>query len=262
VRVIQKFLHALADPYTYNLRRNPEFWFGLIWGLPIPVYSIMLDILLLGWHHRTLPQFFLEHPFHFVFLAHPPLFAIVYGAMGTIRRDLEIHNRDLIARLEEQAITDPLTGLYNRRYILEELDRAIARAERSGEPVALVLFDLDNFKEINDTRGHVAGDQVLRNVALCLRDGLRRGDVLGRYGGDEFLLVAPSDREAATAAADRACEHVKSKSECGISAGVAVRMENGTSALDLINAADRALAEAKKKRVSTRRYVIGPPPPP
>lgn len=91
--------------------------------------------------------------------------------------------------LETLARTDPLTGLLNRRGLAEAVDREVARARRSGEPVSLVVIDLDRFKRLNDSAGHGAGDQALRAVGDLLCDGLRAGDVAGRWGGDEFAAV-------------------------------------------------------------------------
>ncbi|KAF0247087.1 MAG: ggdef domain [Planctomycetota bacterium] len=259
MRLIYNFFRALACGHTYNLHTNPEAWFGLLWGLPIPVFSFALDGLLLGWENRTIASILSQHPWQLVFLTHPPLFAIVFGAMGTIRRDLETHNRQLIARLELDALTDPLTGVHNRRFVLEELDKAAARAGRSAETVAVVMFDMDNFKIVNDTQGHLAGDKLLKEVAAAIRDSLRRGDTLGRYGGDEFLLVAPGSREGALSVAERARQTVRERTSHSISAGVALSGEDGKSPAELIAAADRDLAAAKKRlhvgRPETRKLV-------
>ena len=97
--------------------------------------------------------------------------------------------RARIRYLEGLSITDQLTGLLNRRGFLAELDRALARARRNGETGLLLLCDLDHFKEINDTHGHVAGDAVLCAVAGCLQSNTRRTDYVGRLGGDEFAVL-------------------------------------------------------------------------
>ena len=93
--------------------------------------------------------------------------------------------------LVETAITDPLTGLYNRRHMEERLLEEFARAARHRQPLALLLIDLDGLKEINDLRGHEAGDIALRAVADSLRKGCRISDVAARFGGDEFAVLAP-----------------------------------------------------------------------
>jgi two-component system, cell cycle response regulator len=98
---------------------------------------------------------------------------------------------DLQDALREQATHDGLTGLLNRNSILEKLDEEVGRAARADEPVAVLMADLDRFKSINDTRGHLAGDAVLREAARRLRSTARRYDSVGRYGGEEFLIVLP-----------------------------------------------------------------------
>jgi diguanylate cyclase (GGDEF)-like protein len=250
--LLARFLHALATPGTYDLRHNPEAWFGLVWGLPVPLFSLSLDCYLIGIDGRTLLDILGEHPWHLAFLAHPPLFAIIFGAMGTLRRETESRNRELIDRLAVQAATDSLTGAHNRRFVLEELDKALARAERSGEPVAVVMLDMDNFKAVNDVEGHLAGDKLLQDVAGALRDSLRRGDTLGRYGGDEFLIVAPGNREGAVTVADRAREAVKERTGHTISAGIALSVEDGKTAKELIGRADLMLSSRKKERKTAR----------
>lgn len=93
--------------------------------------------------------------------------------------------------LRKLSVTDSLTGLYNRGHLTEHLEAAVAEAQRYGTPLSLVMFDLDHFKRINDTYGHLEGDRVLQAVARCLQTHIRGSDVLGRYGGEEFALVLP-----------------------------------------------------------------------
>jgi diguanylate cyclase (GGDEF)-like protein len=102
----------------------------------------------------------------------------------------EAHGR-LNGRLRTQASTDPLTGVANRRAWEAEAARSLARAARTGEPVTIAILDLDGFKEVNDRDGHVAGDRLLREVAAHWRTRLRASDLLGRHGGDEFVLCLP-----------------------------------------------------------------------
>lgn len=104
---------------------------------------------------------------------------------------LTLHNDRLRSALQQEAIRDPLTGLYNRRFLDAQLPRELSRAERDRRPVALLVLDLDHFKSINDTFGHVVGDRVLVAVARCLLQNVRAEDLVCRFGGEEFMVVLP-----------------------------------------------------------------------
>lgn len=156
--------------------------------------------------------------------------------------------------LKEQAIRDPLTGLFNRRYLEESLERELARALREGYPVSVVMADIDHFKQLNDTYGHPAGDEVLRQLARLLREQARASDIPCRYGGEEFLFVLPHTNTET--ALDRADQWRQAFEELQVpfgdlhlratfSAGVASYPGHGRNASALIDAADRALYEAK-----------------
>lgn len=160
----------------------------------------------------------------------------------------------LNARLREQAIRDSLTGLFNRRYMEETLERELLRAERQTLGLSLIMGDIDHFKEINDLHGHQAGDAVLRSIGSLLARHARGSDICCRYGGEEFLLVLP-DMEMAMAC-ERAealrCAIAKMPVEYGgealrISAsfGVAAFPAHGADGAKLISAADSAMYRAK-----------------
>lgn len=104
---------------------------------------------------------------------------------------LALHNALIHEQLQKLAALDPLTGIYNRRFGLARLHEEFERSIRSGISIGVAIFDIDHFKLVNDTFGHVAGDRVLRNIAQMARTALREGDVLIRYGGEEFLIVLP-----------------------------------------------------------------------
>jgi diguanylate cyclase (GGDEF)-like protein/PAS domain S-box-containing protein len=169
---------------------------------------------------------------------------------------------DITARraAEEQlrldAIHDPLTGLYNRRQLLLELDRELASARRHGYPLSFGFCDVDHFKQVNDAHGHPSGDRVLRTVAEALRRHLRVGDIAGRYGGDEFCVIFPHTQASravlVTERIRRSLEATTFSRPEGqhfrVSAtfGVADLAEGQTDAATLIEHADSALYKAKK----------------
>ncbi len=159
----------------------------------------------------------------------------------------------LHAQLREQAIRDPLTGLYNRRYLTETLERELSRAARTNEPVAVAIIDVDHFKAINDTYGHRAGDRVLEALGAVLRNGTRRSDVVCRHGGEEFTILMPgaTARVAAQRAealrahvAESETPHEGGRIRLTLSIGVAAFPEcpDGDA---LLRAADEALYAAK-----------------
>ena len=158
--------------------------------------------------------------------------------------------------LREQALRDSLTGLYNRRYFEEVLEREIRRASRKQTPVGLIMFDVDHFKELNDTRGHLAGDEYLRAVAAFLRSRLRSADVICRYGGDEFAIVMP---EASLEDTIKKAEELRKGTKSlnlTISVGAAAFPDHGSTVEALIMEADTALYAAKtqgRDQVNSRR---------
>jgi len=159
-------------------------------------------------------------------------------------------------RLKDQAIRDPLTNLYNRRYLEESLQRELYRAHRYAQPVSLIMVDIDHFKKINDTYGHEAGDYVLKNVAQILQKHYRKSDMACRFGGEEFILVLPQmTRDVALQRAEKIREavealnltyHGKKIKKVTTSLGVSSFPQHGYSSHDLISAADKALYKAKK----------------
>lgn len=250
-RTIQPYLKAFGKSFTYDVRRNHYLWFGFLWGIPVPIFSLALDCSL-GAPGRTPLEALRDHPVHLFFLAHPLLFALIFGAMGTLRHALEEQNAQLIRSLTDLATTDALTGLHNRRYVLQELSKAVLRSRRTDQRFAVVLFDLDGFKAINDTLGHPAGDVVLRKVADGLQSIVREGDVLGRYGGDEFLLITYGDLPTTQTLASRAEATVREATGLGLSAGIARFPEDGTAGEALVDVADRLLSAIKEKRYAER----------
>jgi len=154
-----------------------------------------------------------------------------------------------LARVREEAATDSLTRLLNRRAITDELVSYVARARRTDGSVAVLFCDLDGFKAVNDQRGHEAGDAVLRAVAAAVRGALRAGDVAGRYGGDELLIVAAdAETDAAVALAQRVRAAVcaaAANDGVDMTIGIAVYPADGESGSDLMVVADQAMYRGK-----------------
>ncbi len=156
-------------------------------------------------------------------------------------------------RSRREAVTDALTGILNRRGAETELARALARAERAGRPLALVMIDLGSFKRINDRHGHDAGDRALRQVADALRSGVRAGDAVARWGGDEFLVLLPHQTaEEAEASAERllAALHAVRAGDVRLEAhaGVAAYPDDATDADTLVRTADGRMYATKRAR--------------
>jgi diguanylate cyclase (GGDEF)-like protein/PAS domain S-box-containing protein len=166
-------------------------------------------------------------------------------------------NLRLREMLHNQSIRDPLTGLFNRRYLQEILERDIGLAERKQQNIAVVMFDLDHFKRFNDTFGHDAGDLVLREVANVLKANVRAGDIACRFGGEELVLVLPEMAgQAALERTDFIRREIKALSlrhkgqalgGITMSAGIAVYPQSGMLAEQLIATADKALYKAKEQ---------------
>lgn len=174
-------------------------------------------------------------------------------------------NQSLKSRLEEiqslqetlryQAMRDSLTGLFNRRYLYETLERELVRARRENYPLGIIMMDIDHFKEFNDTYGHQAGDEVLKSLGVLLHTCIRQGDIACRYGGEEFLLVLPgADINNAKERADTMRKKFEQmrvgyneiELHATISVGVAYSPRHGSTTGQVIKAADDALYKAKQ----------------
>lgn len=169
---------------------------------------------------------------------------------------IALQNALLFARVQQLATLDPLTGVANRRHLYDLGRQELERAARYGHPLSLLMIDVDYFKQINDTYGHGAGDQVLQTLAQRFKHGLRENDLVGRYGGEEFLVLLPETAgDQALQVAERLCELVRSEPVATEEGPVAVSIsvgivscacERASTIEPLIDHADRALYVAKR----------------
>lgn len=186
-----------------------------------------------------------------------PLATAIADAMS-----LAVSNIALREKLRTQALRDPLTGLYNRRYMEDALSRYANLTERSGTPLSVIMIDLDHFKKLNDEFGHAVGDSVLRETAATIMSALRTSDVACRYGGEELLVILPEcGITEASAKAEVLRERIEALStthDAKISAsfGVAAIPESTRSIADLLGLADAALYQAKE---AGRNRVVAAP---
>lgn len=155
----------------------------------------------------------------------------------------------------KMTIIDALTGAHNKRSLMDFIEREIARTQRHLRPMSLVMYDIDHFKKINDTYGHLSGDQVLREITRCVATRIRRDELLARYGGEEFVIVLPETEEkGARVFAEQIRKMVENevvtfegeKISVTISLGVATHRADKTDAIGLIKEADEKLYQAKK----------------
>ncbi|MEZ1314421.1 sensor domain-containing diguanylate cyclase [Pseudomonas fluorescens] len=200
-----------------------------------------------------------------------PLLRLMSGLLGySLERERLVERLQVVnAELTKLALSDPLTGLANRRAILNDTDRLLALAKREHKYVLMGVIDLDEFKLINDTHGHLAGDELLRGVAVRLQQALRTSDIIGRTGGDEFIALAlgtPSEQTPQAEDMQHAAELLQerlSKATIGhydlgevlgevhypgASVGVVAVMPEGMTADDIIKQADQAMYRVKQQR--------------
>jgi diguanylate cyclase (GGDEF)-like protein len=203
--------------------------------------------------------------------------ARIYAALRSRNARLDLRQRNaelegLLTKTEHLAMTDALTGVFNRRRFGDVLHREFASARRYGHPLSLALFDVDRFKPVNDVGGHIAGDSTLRDIAQILAHSIREVDVCARYGGDEFVLLLPhTPADRAIVVADRAAASL-SKARVGWSGEARnVTLSVGISSTEdislasdamLVEAADRALYDAKRQGgarvVVARQGILAP----
>jgi diguanylate cyclase (GGDEF)-like protein len=184
-----------------------------------------------------------------------------------LERAYSAHLEELSQRLRNMAYRDSLTGLYNHRYFYEQLSHEVERSVRYGQPLAMLLMDLDNFKEINDTCGHIVGDKFLGQIGQLLVKQIRGSDIAARYGGDEFVVILPNttadearataDKLSAAVATSASLTGVEDKVKLGMSIGMACCPDDSRVPGELLQIADSRLYEAKDARPSRLRRKRG-----
>jgi diguanylate cyclase (GGDEF)-like protein len=163
-----------------------------------------------------------------------------------------VNHAELFAKIQQQALTDALTGCYNRRSFEMQLDKDLQMARRLQQPLSLLMLDLDRFKQLNDSVGHDAGDDALRRLAGCFRQELRGVDSAARFGGDEFALILPQAyADGALIVAERLRARIEEIEIPGFgnvtaSIGIATFPSNASARAELVSAADAALYSAKR----------------
>ncbi|MBI5587475.1 MAG: diguanylate cyclase [Deltaproteobacteria bacterium] len=176
------------------------------------------------------------------------------AAIGSLL-GVAINNSRLYEKTRELSLCDPLTGLANRRLMYIELERNIAKVRRYGGPFSLIMIDIDNFKEYNDTHGHLAGDALLAEFSALLTVSTREMDMRARYGGEEFLVLLPdTDIKTAQVVAERIRRAAEQKGDVTVSLGVAAYDTGIKQGVEIVNKADDALYRAKcngRNRVET-----------
>ena len=243
-------------------------WVGILVGLGAPVTHIFLDM---AETHQDVWVCFLkeleDHGFLLSLVA--PLVTGIFGFILGLLEDKVLFQKANLERmsrqLERQSMTDDITGLYNHRHILVEIDREVERANRYGRILSGMMIDIDDFKKANDHYGHLAGDALLRDVADVLQRSIRKVDILGRYGGDEFFVILPeTDTEASRVVAERIQKNIRQHSFRFKETPLAVTVSIGLLSFPagrkidvetFIEEVDRVMLEAK--RLGKDRVLIG-----
>jgi diguanylate cyclase (GGDEF)-like protein len=246
----------VEDMQNHPLFANtPKNWTGSIIGIPLKIGEIVVGVMNLS---RSKPGGFSPSELRLLSLL-------------SDQAAVAISNASLHQTISNQAYSDTLTGLPNRRALDERLEVEVQLARRNNYSFAVIMMDLDGFKDVNDTYGHAVGDDVLRHVFNQMARGVRNTDFLARYGGDELtLILTQSDISSATIVSDKILEGMKKinfplpdnkKLNLGISGGIAIFPVHARNGSDLLRAADAALYQAKKHKRGTfqiARGVTGP----
>lgn len=261
------FTVYIASTLNITISRGVK---GMLMSQLLFVSGALVSIALLGWHLSPDTGW----PATLVCLMGNVVYMVSIGMaafarnqqLRTIREDLRASERTLSqqlsdikvlqAKLQEQASRDPLTGLYNRRFMDTIAGREIARCDRDNQYMAVMMIDVDHFKQVNDTYGHAGGDEVLKMLSALFLEKVRTTDVPCRYGGEEFLLLLPGmtaeiamvrANQWRSTFAERTVQFCGVSIKCTVSVGVAIYPNHGESMEALTRCADLALYRAKKQ---------------
>jgi diguanylate cyclase (GGDEF)-like protein len=258
---VSEFIAAFKDKYTYDFGKNAYMLFGLLWGIPIPLFSVIVDFYASG-DSLTLGSvlaMFINRPIHFFFLLHPVIFSILFGALGSIRKQKDEKVWELVREVSLLSILDPVIGVFNRRYFDRRLGDEVVRASRYSRYLSVMIIDIDNFKFINDKHGHLQGDTMLVETANLIKSNIRAADVLCRFGGDEFAVICPETAGSSTrVTAEKIRSAVESYSyknvsdrvseiRSSVSIGISDFSDSSTDRRTLVEQADKALYSAKSE---------------
>ena len=232
---------------------------GISANIPIIILSSAIDVNSKVYGFLTGASDYIVKPFRFA-----EVLARINNQLRILdmQNELEKKNKELIEKnllLQQMAVTDDLTGLYNKRYILSRLSGEISHAARYRESISFLMVDVDHFKQVNDTYGHVVGDILLKEIAEMLKKIVREFDVVARYGGEEFLIILPNgDTLGAKILAERLRESIEKTTfnidgnKLLVTVSIGVKSENvkpnansSEEVIALINQADMALYRAK-----------------
>lgn len=259
--IVAPWASVLLDPFVRQGDLVPVLYVGLSvqgcsillkekWAIWISIAEMLGVLTILQTMAKTTDLNWLSL---FAFILFTSAIAVSYGYT----------NRKQLEQIHDLSVRDSLTGLYNRRYMEETFDREIERMIRKEQKLAVIMTDVDRFKTINDTYGHVVGDLVLAHIAHLLISNTRSSDVVCRYGGDEFILILPECTKREAIARSEAIRELVAQSslelegnyvkDITLSFGIAEMPENGQNRTSLISAADQALYQSKyngRNRVS------------
>ncbi len=212
------------EPYLKQAKPSRSYkiiaiFSGILLGFCAPLGYLLLRVissskLNLDWVRTELSEYSLVYSY--LAILTPMVFAVFGLCFGELLDRVHRQKRmleKLNVVLANQSITDDLTGLYNHRHILVLIDREVERAKRYGRLLSGMMIDMDDFKSANDLYGHLTGDSVIRETADVIRNGVRNVDIVGRFGGDEFLVILPeASAEAAKVVAERVLQNIRDHS--------------------------------------------------